>query len=88
MTVSTGASRIRFGEDFPHDKVTLAGNCGVGKTSLFLRFKFGRFVENTEAGTLQAQGEYKKQWQEDDLDFSVSNTAVAIRGWRVVKLYD
>ncbi len=69
MTVSTAA--ITF-VDFPTDKVTLAGNCGVGKTTLFLWFKEGRFVEDVRTVTMD--GEYQKRWHlEEEEEVSVSD---------------
>lgn len=45
----------------PPDKVVLVGDVGVGKTSLFLRFKTGEFSENTSHNP--REGEYHKEWQ-------------------------
>ncbi len=70
MTVPSSVS-ASFEDDFPHDKVILAGNCGVGKTTLFLRFKKGSFQEDITPGTVAS--EHQKQWQRDGIDISVSN---------------
>lgn len=42
------------------NKVVLMGDEGVGKTSMFLRFKTGRFVETTTSTRYQA--EHYKEW--------------------------
>ncbi len=67
MTVSTAA--ITF-VDFPSDKVILAGNCGVGKTTLFLWFREGRFVEDVRS--VRMDGECQKKWEIEEEEFSVS----------------
>lgn len=67
MTVSTTA--ITF-VDIPHDKVSLAGNSGIGKTTLFLRFKTGQFIEDVEC--IRADGEFQKFYPIDDEEVSVS----------------
>ena len=54
----------------PPDKVVLVGDVGVGKTSLFLRFKTGEFSENTSHNP--REGEYHKQWQLSGSEVSVS----------------
>ena len=54
----------------PPDKVVLVGDVGVGKTSLFLRFKTGEFSENTSHNP--REGEYHKQWQLSGNEVSVS----------------
>ena len=54
----------------PPDKVVLVGDVGVGKTSLFLRFKTGEFSENTSHNP--REGEYHKQWQLAGSEVSVS----------------
>ena len=54
----------------PPDKVVLVGDVGVGKTSLFLRFKTGEFSENTSHNP--REGEYHKKWQVNGTDVSVS----------------
>lgn len=68
MTVSTTA--ITF-VDFPQDKVTLAGNCGVGKTTLFLRFKTGRFVDDVDS--INVEGEFRKFWPVEGEEVSVGS---------------
>lgn len=48
------------GTDPTINKVVLMGDEGVGKTSMFLRFKTGRFVETTTSTRYQA--EHYKEW--------------------------
>lgn len=73
MTVPSSSTSTSFcaGDDFPHDKVILVGNCGVGKTTLFLRFKDKQFVEDIVPGSVVA--EQQRQWQKDGVDISVSS---------------
>ena len=59
----------------PPDKVVLVGDVGVGKTSLFVRFKTGEFTENTSHNP--REGEYHKNWQVDGTQVSVSERSVA-----------
>ena len=47
-------------EDPAPNKVVMIGNEGVGKTSLFLRFKTGRFVQTTVQTRYDA--EHFKEW--------------------------
>lgn len=54
----------------PPDKVVLVGDVGVGKTSLFMRFKTGRFVEGTTHNP--REGEFKKKWTLNGKEVSVS----------------
>ena len=54
----------------PPDKVVLVGDVGVGKTSLFLRFKTGEFSESTSHNP--REGEFHKIWQVDGSEVSVS----------------
>lgn len=42
------------------NKVVLVGDEGVGKTSMFLRFKTDRFIETTSSTRYQA--EHYKEW--------------------------
>lgn len=53
----------------PPDKVVLVGDVGVGKTSLFLRFKTGEFSESTSHNP--REGEFHKTWQVDGSEVSV-----------------
>lgn len=54
----------------PPDKVVLVGDVGVGKTTLFLRFKTGEFTENTSHNP--REGEYHKKWTAGGREVSVS----------------
>ncbi len=55
------------------DKAVLVGDVGVGKTSLFVRFKTGDFSDNITHNP--REGEYKKRWQLAGKDVSVSRSA-------------
>ncbi len=74
MTVPSSSASASFCDDFPHDKVILAGNCGVGKTTLFLWFKEREFVEDIRPGTVAEQ---QRQWQRDGVDISVSSIDIS-----------
>ena len=52
------------------DKAVLIGDVGVGKTSLFVRFKTGRFPD--DASHNPREGEYTKKWSIDGKAVSVS----------------
>ena len=67
--MSVEASDINLMES-PPDKVVLVGDVGVGKTTLFLRFKTGEFCENHSHNP--REGEYHKKWQVDGSEVSVS----------------
>lgn len=54
----------------PQDKAVLVGDVGVGKTSLFMRFKTGRFVEGTTHNP--REGEFRKKWTLNGKEVSVS----------------
>ncbi len=54
----------------PPDKGVLVGDVGVGKTSLFVRFKTGEFSDNVSHNP--REGEYQKNWTIDGRDVSVS----------------
>ena len=69
ITMSVEVGDVNLMES-PPDKVVLVGDVGVGKTSLFLRFKTGEFSENTSHNP--REGEYHKKWQLDDNEVSVS----------------
>ncbi len=58
------------GTDEERNKVVLVGDFEVGKTSLFMRFKTGRF-EEVERQT-RAEAECAKSWQVDGEDCYVS----------------
>ena len=76
MSVEVGDVNLM---ESPPDKVVLVGDVGVGKTSLFLRFKTGEFSENTSHNP--REGEYHKKWQLDDNEVSVS-TYIHIKNQR------
>ena len=59
----------------PHDKVVLVGDVGVGKTTLFMRFRTGQFVENTTHNP--REGEYHKSWTVQGGEVSVSTLVVS-----------
>lgn len=44
----------------PPDKVVLVGDVGVGKTTLFMYFKTGKFLESTSHNP--REGEFHKKW--------------------------
>lgn len=67
--MSVEASDINLMES-PPDKVVLVGDVGVGKTTLFLRFKTGEFCENHSHNP--REGEYHKKWQVEGEEVSVS----------------
>ena len=54
----------------PPDKVVLVGDVGVGKTTMFMRFKTGEFVEGTAHNP--REGEYHKTWTAGGREISVS----------------
>lgn len=56
----------------PPDKAVLVGDVGVGKTSLFVRFKTGEFSDNISHNP--REGEYQKTWTADGRTVSVSIT--------------
>ena len=60
----------------PPDKVVLVGDVGVGKTSLFLRFKTGEFSESTSHNP--REGEYHKKWQVNGSEVSVSEQDISL----------
>lgn len=56
----------------PPDKVVLVGDVGVGKTTIFMRFKTGEFVEGTTHNP--RAGEHHKSWNIGGREVSVSCT--------------
>ena len=66
-SVRTGSSLT----DSVPDKVVLVGDVGVGKTSLFLRFKTGQFQETTPSHNPR-DGEHQKEWTVGGKKVSVS----------------
>ena len=67
LSVKTGSSLT---ESVP-DKVVLVGDVGVGKTSLFLRFKTGQFHQTTPSHNPR-DGEHQKEWTLGTRKVSVS----------------
>ena len=57
--------------DSVSDKVVLVGDVGVGKTSIFRRFKTGQFQESTPSHNPR-DGEAHKQWEVAGATVSVS----------------
>nr|ABD65452.1 Rab-like6 [Suberites domuncula] len=59
----------------PPDKVVLVGDVGVGKTTLFMRFRTGEFVENTAHNP--RLGEFHKSWNKgsDKVSLTLFDTA-------------
>lgn len=53
----------------PPDKAVLVGDVGVGKTSLFVRFKTGEFADNVSHNP--REGEYQKRWTAQGREVSV-----------------
>lgn len=51
------------------DKAVLVGDVGVGKTSLFTRFKTGKFPDSPSHNP--RDGEYQKKWNINGRDVSV-----------------
>lgn len=70
MTSVSSATGSSLTESVP-DKVVLVGDVGVGKTSIFLRFKTGKFRETTPSHNPR-DGEYQKEWQVAGSTVSVS----------------
>lgn len=58
------------------DKVVLVGDVGVGKTSLFVRFKTGEFTDNVSHNP--REGEYQKKWVVDGKNVSVSFQCIVV----------
>ena len=73
-SVRTGGSSLT--ESVP-DKVVLVGDVGVGKTSLFLRFKTGEFQQTTPSHNPR-DGEYQKEWMVGGKKVSVSYIHIVI----------
>ena len=71
--VGTGASSLT---ESVLDKVVLVGDVGVGKTSMFLRFKTGEFQETTPSHNPR-DGEHQKEWKAKGTDVSVSTCILA-----------
>ena len=70
MTDVSSATGSSLTESVP-DKVVLVGDVGVGKTSIFLRFKTGNFQDTTPSHNPR-DGEYQKEWQVAGSNVSVS----------------
>lgn len=74
FSVMSVVSEVNLMES-PPDKVVLVGDVGVGKTSLFMRFATGQFVEDTTAmhNPKEARlSEFHKEWTIDGEVVSVS----------------
>lgn len=54
------------------NKVVLLGDSGVGKTSLFTRFKRGIFVEKSGGKQMRTEAEHEKTMTIDGKEISVS----------------
>lgn len=54
----------------PPDKVVLVGDVGVGKTTLFMRFKTDEFIRSIAHNP--KDGEYHKEWNVNGSPVSVS----------------
>lgn len=67
---SPAATGSSLTESVP-DKVVLVGDVGVGKTSIFLRFKTGKFQETTPSHNPR-EGEWRKEWSVAGSTVSVS----------------
>ena len=67
---STMANRDVNLMESPPDKAVLVGDVGVGKTSLFVRFKTGEFSDNVSHNP--REGEYQKKWNINGKEVSVS----------------
>lgn len=52
-------------------KVVLLGDMDVGKTSLFNRFKTGKFVEGLSEGHARRDAEHHKTWEYEGEQLSV-----------------
>lgn len=60
---------VNLSESTP-DKAVLVGDVGVGKTSLFMRFKTGRFPDSPSHNP--RDGEHQKKWNINGKEVSVS----------------
>ena len=59
--------------NLPQDKVVLVGNPGVGKSTIFQRFKTGKFVREEELTHHDKEGqECYKTWTVGDQQVTVS----------------
>lgn len=77
MTDVSSATGSTLTESVP-DKVVLVGDVGVGKTSIFLRFKTGKFHDTTPSHNPR-DGEYQKEWQVAGSSVSVSASMFYMR---------
>lgn len=68
---SSGKTGSSLTDSVP-DKVVLVGDVGVGKTSLFLRFKTGQFQHTTPSHNPR-DGEHQKEWPVGGRKVSVSS---------------
>ena len=52
-------------------KVVLVGDVDVGKTSLFYRFKTGKFLDGQSEGQARKDAEHHKTWEYEGEQLSV-----------------
>lgn len=69
MSMTQDSADVNLMES-PPDKVVLVGDVGVGKTTMFMRFKKGEFVEGATHNP--REGEHFKTWRTGDREVSVS----------------
>ena len=55
----------------PVDKVVLVGSPGVGKSTIFQRFKTGKFVD-ADQFSHRDRAEHRKEWTVSEIKVSVS----------------
>ena len=53
-------------------KVVLVGDLDVGKTTLYNRFKHGKFVDSEDEKQTRQEAEHSKTWEYKGQQFSVS----------------
>ncbi len=67
---ATGMDDVNLSSESTPDKAVLVGDVGVGKTSLFMRFKTGKFPDSPSHNP--RDGEYQKKWSINGSEVSVS----------------
>ena len=60
----------------PKDKVVLVGNPGVGKSTIYQRFKTGKFVQPEDLAQHMHAKEFYKEWTVEDTQVSVSHLLI------------